>query len=262
MFRCERPSSLYSLRHAGLFIIGIIALTCADMLQAAETELSPETFSLHLGATRIFYDPDKKGTLLTVNNNQDYPMLVQSEVLSENLKSPAPFVITPPLFRLDGGQSSSLRIIRTGGEFPSDRETLQWVCVKGIPPTEEDQWAKNSNTGKSINNKVSLKVQFSINSCIKLFVRPRDVRGNSTDAASSVSWQRIGRKLKGTNPTPFYVNLSEVTIGGYKVNMKPPYIAPFSSVEFDMPNNASGDIQWKIINDYGGISKPFKEKTK
>ncbi|NPE97657.1 Dr fimbrial biogenesis chaperone DraB, partial [Escherichia coli] len=69
---------------------------------------------------------------------QDYPMLVQSEVLSEDQKSPAPFVVTPPLFRLDGQQSSRLRIVRTGGEFPSDRESLQWICVKGIPPKEDD----------------------------------------------------------------------------------------------------------------------------
>lgn len=44
-------------------------------------------------------------------------MLVQSEVLAENQKDPAPFVVTPPLFRLDALQSSRLRIVRTGVFF-------------------------------------------------------------------------------------------------------------------------------------------------
>ncbi|MDO2495886.1 fimbria/pilus periplasmic chaperone [Escherichia coli] len=26
------------------------------------------------------------------------------------------------------------RIVRTGGDFSVDRESLQWICIKGIPP--------------------------------------------------------------------------------------------------------------------------------
>ncbi|EHO3245598.1 fimbria/pilus periplasmic chaperone, partial [Escherichia coli] len=101
-----------------------------------EVETTSKVFSLHLGATRVVYNPDSAGETLTVINDQDYPMLVQSEVLAEDQKGAAPFVVIPPLFRLDALQSSRLRIVRTGGDFPSDRESLQWVCVKGIPPKE------------------------------------------------------------------------------------------------------------------------------
>lgn len=140
--------------------------------------------------------PGLVGETLTVINDQDYPMLVQSEVLSEDQKSPAPFVVTPPLFRLDGQQSSRLRIVRTGGEFPSDRESLQWICVKGIPPKEDDRWAEGKD-GEKKADKVSLNVQLSVSSCIKLFVRPPAVKGQPDDVAGKVEWQRAGNRLKG-----------------------------------------------------------------
>ncbi|XTI19235.1 fimbria/pilus periplasmic chaperone [Escherichia coli] len=88
-------------------------------------------FSLRLDTTRVVYNQGSSGETLAVINEHDYPILVQAEVLLEDQRTPAPFVITPPLFRLDALQSSRLRIIQTGGDFPTDRETLQWVCIKG-----------------------------------------------------------------------------------------------------------------------------------
>ncbi|MDI8993129.1 fimbria/pilus periplasmic chaperone, partial [Salmonella enterica subsp. enterica serovar Anatum] len=41
----------------------------------------------------------------------------------------APFMVTPPLFRLNGGQKNVLRIIRTGGNLPEDRESLYWLDI-------------------------------------------------------------------------------------------------------------------------------------
>ncbi|UMS29252.1 chaperone protein AfaB [Escherichia coli] len=223
-------------------------------------ETTSKVFSLHLGATRVIYNPNLTGATLSVINDQNYPILVQSEVLAEDRKSHAPFIVTPPLFRLDGGQSSHLRIIRTSGEFPSDRETLQWVCVKGIPPKEGDKWAE-VDKDKKTDNKMSMQVQLSVKNCIKLFFRPSSVKGHSDVAASQIAWQRSGEKLKGTNSTPFYINLSELTIGGWKVK-EHLYISPFSSVDYDLPVGASGKVQWRVINDYGGKSNLFVADVK
>lgn len=70
------------------------------------------------------------GENVAVKNNQAYPMLVQSMVFDEDKKSPAPFITTPPLFRLDGSQTSRIRIVRTGGEFPQDRENYSGYVLK------------------------------------------------------------------------------------------------------------------------------------
>lgn len=233
----------------------------------AAIEPSPETtskiFSLHLGATRVVYDPDSSGESLTVINDQNYPMLVQSEVLAEDQKSRAPFVVTPPLFRLDGLQSSRLRIVRTGGIFPSDRESLQWVCIKGIPPKAEDKWAEDGNK-RTLANKVSLQVQFSVRSCIKLFVRPSTLKGHPDDIASQLEWKKSGGELMGINPTPFFINLSELKVAGEEVK-EHHYIAPFSSYKYMLPVGAVGNVgkvQWQVITDYGGKSRLFETDLK
>lgn len=225
-----------------------------------EMETTTEAFSLNLDSTRVIYDPASKGEALGIINEQDYPILVQSEVLMEDKKSRAPFIVTPPLFRLDAKQSSRLRIVRTGGNFPPDRESLQWLCVKGIPPKEGDKWAEDKEGGKSA-NKVSLQMQISVNNCIKIFIRPSAVKGGPDDVAGKLEWGRAGSKLKGTNPTPFYMNLVELGVGGKDVEERH-YIAPFSSYEYILPSGASGKVYWKVLTDYGGYSKKFEAELK
>ncbi|EOU0021765.1 fimbria/pilus periplasmic chaperone [Salmonella enterica subsp. enterica serovar Schwarzengrund] len=250
------------MNRCGLLIVmwGLLGFPLHSAVADTKIDTTSKTFILHLGATRVIYDLSGNGSTLSVVNEQDYPMLVQSEVLTEDRKGKAPFVVTPPLFRLDGFQSSRLRIVRTGGAFPKDRESLQWLCVKGIPPTSGDKWAENKD-GNKANDRVSLQMNFSVNSCIKLIIRPSAVKGHPEDVAENVIWQKAGRKLKGTNPTPFYINLSELSIGENKV--KPHhYIAPFSTYEYDIPMNANGNIYWKVITDYGGDSKQFETKLK
>lgn len=237
-------------------------------VQAAKIEqkedVIPKVFSLHLGATRVIYNPDLSGEPLTVINDQNYPMLVQSDVLAEDQKTRAPFVVTPPLFRLDGLQSSRLRIVRTGGEFPSDRESLHWICVKGIPPKADDRWSEDQNKTQNKTkqtNKASLQVQFSVSTCIKLFIRPSAVKGYPEDLAGNVEWLKVGDKLKGINPTPFYINLSELKVGEKNVQDRH-YIAPFSSYEYSFPSGGTSRVQWKVVTDYGGKSKLFEAELK
>lgn len=244
-----------------VFFIGCGFFSASEVLASErknEMDVSSKVFTLHLGSTRIIYNPDSAGETITVINDQDYPMLVQSEVLAEDRKTRAPFVVTPPLFRLDGRQSSRLKIIRNGGTYPSDRESLQWLCVKGIPPKANDQWAEDGANKKQLADKVSLQVQFSVSSCIKLLIRPSAVKGHPDDVAGQVEWQKKKEgKLEGINPTPFYMNLSELKVGGKNVEGRH-FIAPFSSHEYKFPLGGSGKIQWQIITDYGGKSKVFE----
>ncbi|MGK4720503.1 fimbria/pilus periplasmic chaperone, partial [Salmonella enterica] len=68
---------------------------------------------------------------------QNYHILFQSSVKAEDKNSPAPFMLMPPQFRLEANQQSQLRIIRTGGDMPKDRETLHWVCIKSVQPENQ-----------------------------------------------------------------------------------------------------------------------------
>lgn len=240
---------------------GAVAAVNAQKDSAQKIETKEQPFTLKLGASRVIYSPDSSGATLTAMNEQDYPMLVKSTVLDEDKKTPAPFIVTPPLFRLDGRQQSRIRIVRTEGDFAKDRETLKWLCVTGIPPKADDQWAKDKS-GKTIApTHATINVQVSVSSCIKLLVRPSSIKGDPTDVASAVVWQRAGNKLKVTNPTPFYMNLKSASVGGKEVEGLD-YIPPQSERQFDLPSGASGEVQWQIVTDFGGESRLYKSALK
>ncbi|WP_436976499.1 fimbria/pilus periplasmic chaperone, partial [Salmonella enterica] len=149
---------------------------------AARQQLNSATksFSVKLGATRVIYHAGTPSATLSVSNPQNYPILVQSSVKAEDKNSPAPFMVMPPLFRLEANQQSQLRIIRTGGDMPTDRETLQWVCIKALPPENEqsDTQAKGA----------TLDLNLSISTCDKLIFRPDAVKGTPEDVAGNLRW--------------------------------------------------------------------------
>lgn len=224
----------------------------------SQIKSTTKSFSVKLGATRVIYQPGSSGSTLTVINPQDYPILVQSKVYGEDKISDAPFIVTPPVFRLDGEQQSRIRIVQIGGDFPTDRESLNWLCVTGIPPKPEDTWSEGK---ASIPTEATLEVQLRINSCVKLFIRPTALKGDPTDVATSVSWVRDGNSLVATNPTPFFMNLKSLSVGGKLVN-ELNYIPPNGNRRFTLPPGATGAVEWVLVTDYGGDSRSYQAVMK
>lgn len=222
--------------------------------KSSDNETVIESYSVELGATRVIYNPANNGATIAVSNPNKYPMLVQTGVVTEDRVKAAPFVVTPPLFRLDAGQQSRLRLVMTGEAAAKDRETLYWMCATGIPPELGDAWA-----GKEVEKKkgASLDVKVKLSQCIKVLVRPASVKGKLADAVAQVKWVRKGNKLEASNPTPYYINLKSLEVGGKAVNL-PDYISPFGSQSYSVPESASGKVTWSYINDYGGISRPVE----
>ncbi|EBH0781924.1 hypothetical protein FJ875_16890 [Salmonella enterica] len=237
----------------------LACLSCPALASAADAgNVSSQSSGVTLGATRVIYPLNGNGVSLSVTNPQDIPVLVKSSVLDEGQKKEAPFIITPPLFRLDGGQRNSLNITRTGGDYPADRESINWICVQGIPPEPDSAWAGDEKQGAD-KKKVSMNVQMIISSCIKMFVRPESLSGNPVSMADKVSWKVTGKTLTVANPTPFYMNVSSLTFNGAKLNMARTYIPPFAEEKIALPSGAAakGTLKWEVIGDYG----EKKEKT-
>ncbi|HDG9776721.1 TPA: fimbria/pilus periplasmic chaperone [Raoultella planticola] len=238
---------------------GVIAYSHAAE-PSKKIDVATQSFAVKLGMKRVVYAPDSNGVALSVENPQDYPMLVKSQVFDEDRTTQASFVVTPPLFRLDGKQQSRLRIVRTGGVFAPQQETLKWLCVTGIPPKADDIWAQGGTPEKKP-EKVSLNVQLSISTCIKLLIRPSFIKGESSERAGDITWIRNGNKLIANNPSPFYMSLTSLRVGGKAVN-ELEYIAPSGTHTFDLPKGAGDQVEWKVMNDYGGDSKAYTAPLK
>lgn len=201
-----------------------------------------------IGGTRVVYPESKKESSIGITNPDNLDYLVQSWVETEdNAREKAPFLITPPLFRLDAKQENVLRIIRTGGNLPADRESLFWLNIKSIP---------SSARNESVNT-----LQIAIKTRIKLLYRPSGITGKPEDVATQLSWHTRGNQLIVENPTPFYMNFQAVTLNGQKVT-KATWAVPKTETHFAIPGNVRGsNVTYSIITDYGSISHTWSKSV-
>lgn len=227
---------------------------------ASDVTVTGKQYGVILGTSRIIYPLDSVGTTIMVNNPQDYPVLIQSRVFDKDKSSEAPFVVTPPLFRLDAKQRSALRVVQAGGNFPHDKESLQWLCVKGIPPKDGDIWAGDNNKNNSTSG-VGVSLQIAIDNCIKMMVRPNELKGSPSQVAGELGWKVNGQKLIADNPTPFYMNLGKITFGGK--NIPPHFVPPKSTWSFELPKGVAEkrDVSWQVINDQGGLTQTYSKNV-
>ncbi|HDC4530678.1 TPA: molecular chaperone [Enterobacter asburiae] len=197
-----------------------------------------------INGTRLVYQGEKKESSIGISNPDDINYLVQSGVDTGLKKGgKAPFLITPPLFRLNAKEDNVLRVVRTGGNMPEDRESLYWLNIKAIPSSRHEEGV---NT-----------LQIAINTRIKLLYRPASIKGKPEEVADKLEWHREGNDLVVNNPTPFYMNFQSVTLNGQKV-AKATWAVPETSTRFALPANMNGNtVSWSVINDYGSISKTW-----
>lgn len=194
-----------------------------------------------IGGTRLIYHGDKKQHSISIENPDSKPFLIQSwteDSEGNRLKSPHAFIVTPPLFRLNGMEKNLLRIIKTASALPQDRESLFWLNIKSIPSTTDTE----RNT-----------LQIAVRSRLKLLFRPESLDHETPEAFThQLSWKKVGDKLQVTNPTGYYMNFLYIAINDKKV-MEGGLIAPHSSALLDTSGSITrGALSWKIINDYGG----------
>jgi P pilus assembly chaperone PapD len=209
----------------------------ATLLAAASTAQA----GVVIGGTRLIYDGGKKESSLSVNNPDKGPYLIQSWVdTTTGGAEKAPFMITPPLFRLDGGQENVLRVVRAGGNLPNDKESLFWMNIKSIPSVKKES---SQNT-----------LQIAVKTRIKLIYRPEGLKGVPEESADKLKWSRNGDRLQVSNPTPFYMNFQSITVAGKELK-DITYVAPMATASFALPVGASGGVTWKIISDFGGVGK-------
>ncbi|HGN0870297.1 P pilus assembly chaperone PapD [Providencia alcalifaciens] len=220
-------------------------------LNVAEAEIlnaNIKKFTINFGVTRIIYNSNYPSAEIQVENPQEYPILIQSEVFDEDKHNKAPFIVTPPLLKLDEKQKVTLKIIKKNAEINMNQESLYWFCVKGIPPLD--------NIDKENHHKSELNVNLSISSCNKLIYRPSILSGTPENDAGKISWRKEGNKLIVSNPTPYYMNFYSIFINGHEVSRdKIDYISPYSNQEVMLPK--AKRVEWKVITDYGGESQLF-----
>ena len=196
-----------------------------------------------LERTRVIYDAGKKEAALPVaNRSENLPYLLQSWVDNVQGTARGPFIITPPLFRLDAGSDSSLRIIKSSGNIANNKESLFFINVRAIP-------AKSQSDDE--NNTLTLVFKTRI----KLFYRPENLVGKPYDAYKSLEYKYENNELNIYNPSAYYVVFAGLALGKTDLTNKIDYIAPGEHKRLAVSAAAGKTVQWAAINDYGGTTK-------
>ncbi|WP_310608533.1 fimbrial biogenesis chaperone [Buttiauxella brennerae] len=200
---------------------------------------------VQIGRTRIIYDADKKEVALPlVNKEKEAPWLIQSWTDTGDGTTRGPFIVTPPLFRLDPLKEQSLRIAWSGVPVPQDIESLFYMNVRTIPATAKDSDDKNT-----------LKLIFKTR--MKLFFRPKDLPGSLVESCKNLSFSRSGNTLHVTNPGAYYSVFDTLKLGSASVE-KADFVSPKGNAEIPLPAHSSGKkVTWRCITEYGNATEIF-----
>ena len=78
-----------------------------------------------IGGTRVIYPAQSREITVQLSNIGDAPSLVQAWIDSGNPEqtaedADAPFMLTPPIARVEPGRNQALRLMFAGAELPTD----------------------------------------------------------------------------------------------------------------------------------------------
>ena len=216
----------------------------AAMLALSLFSALPAQAGIVITGTRVIYPAGEQEVTVKIDNDGERPVLVQSWIDEGDANaSPetasVPFTLTPPVSRINKGKGQMLRLIYTGATLPADKESLFWLNVLEIPATSQEKQNK-------------LKMAFR--SRLKIFYRPAGLPGSANEAGQSVVWKNVPGGIEGTNPTPYYVSMANLTGDkeGKVVVAKGGMIEPRGRIFFPGKKKLSV-IYPSYIDDYGGI---------
>lgn len=204
-----------------------------------------------VNGTRFIYSEDVAEITIQMTNTGKSPSLAQvwldegnPDKLPEEISTP--FIISPPIVRVDAGNGQSLRIKKAADKYiaAKDRESLWWLNMLDIPSVD-----KNNITGDSALLNLAIRSRF------KFIWRPSGL-GDRQNAESKVEIIANHRDLTLVNPTPFFITIADVvTASGHGLLSEGVMVAPKSRTHIIAKQNVErGEaVVLQAISDYGGI---------
>ena len=230
---------------------------CRTALLALMLPFTAANADVVIHGTRVIYPSDAREITVKVTNEGTSPALVQAWIDEGDAKitpdqSKSPFVITPPITRVEPGKGQSLRVSALPGvnSLSKTQESLFWLNVLDIPPkpTKKDADSGSDNF-----------LQLAIRSRLKFFYRPAGLKGDSLSAPKQLQWSVQGNTLTIKNPTPYHVTITSIVqkpVGAatdkVEVLTDGMMLAPFSEQKINVKNPNLKGMTFTTINDYGG----------
>lgn len=196
-----------------------------------------------LSKSRIVFSAAEKNQTVDINNSGDKPYLIQASVISDPEGSATDaFIVTPPLFRLNGNTDYSIRVMPQNIKIlPKDKESLFYLKARAIPAMNKEKRDQNS-----------ADLVFVTSVIIKLHYRPESLPAPDQAVFEKTTLIKNNQGWNVFNPTPYYLTVTNMTINNQR-HAGSILVPPSGMKEIDGP----ADIQqatWQVINDYGSNS--------
>jgi chaperone protein EcpD len=221
----------------------------------------PCASSVVVSGTRVVYSLAEKEQTVRLTNDGKEPSLVQIWIDDGDVKATpntakAPFLVSPPISRIDPNKGQSIRLLYTGEPVPQDVESIYYFNLLEIPP-------------KPSADKVSEQfLQFAFRTRIKLFLRPPGLEGAVEDAPEKITWEvsqrDSGWEVVAKNPTPYHVTFIKVELksASKTVIASDPVagmVDPRGAVTFKLKSLDGAPASWatleyRFVNDHGGVT--------
>ena len=209
--------------------------------------------SIVLSNTRVVYEESEGEANVKLTNTGQQPLVVQSWIDDGDLDTSSsliksPFILMPPISRIDSNKGQTLRLIYTGDTLPKEHESVFYLNVQEIPPKADTSSDKNI-------------IQVALRTRIKVFFRPKDIKGTQVEARQ----QLVRSLIKGdaswvlecTNPSSYHVSMSEVALstGSHAHIVGDGMVAPGGKLNIPVNaiSNETKEVKFKSIDDYGAI---------
>ncbi|MFY0479411.1 fimbrial biogenesis chaperone [Achromobacter marplatensis] len=214
----------------------------------------PAWADLAVTGTRFVYPEGEKEIIVSLRNTGNDPVLVQTWLdrggpESDLSRLQVPFVLMPPLFRVDPGQRKALQLRYTGEPLPPDRETVFWINLRHAPAKQDTQQ----------------RLQVVLSYVMKVLYRPKGLAGKAGDAPSQVRWsyhrgsKQAASYLQAENPTPYAVSLSTLSLrnGPVPIAWTGLTILPKTTERFALPAGSApslgsgAGLEFEAVDDLG-----------
>ncbi|SEL90658.1 P pilus assembly protein, chaperone PapD [Pseudomonas sp. NFIX51] len=190
--------------------------------------------ALAITGTRFIYPANTPAVTVRVGNTGDAPILLQAwldrgDTRTDPSRLTVPFVLSPPISRLDPQQRSALVVRYTGEPLPGDRESVFWINFLEVPPVT----TSDSNV---------LRLAYRMR--MKLLYRPSGLAGKADEAIGQVVWSLDKTPgvdgqmaLLATSRAPYYVSIPQLELGSgaQSISWQGITLEPFGTTRIALP---------------------------
>lgn len=222
------------------FRAGIAALA---LLSLSLLAVGTAQASLQLQSSVIVVDSEQGEGVISLKNKSESPVLLHSVVVDIPEDQEQLLLVTPPITRVDPGDTQMVRfILKEGNERPVER--LRRATFEGIPQAAPGV------------------VSIAVRQNIPVIIRPKGLKPN-TQPWTLLQWKRTGQGLSVTNAGAYVVRMSpDLTIGDGSVSVSLPrtYILPGETltVSAARPLADAGHLSFRPASLNGYLLEPVQ----